>query len=277
MDLNGYEKRGYLFEDFRLFHLQDVAMERVDWHYHEFHKLILFLSGRGAYAIEGKRYDLFPGDVVLIGRGCIHRPEIEENLPYERVILYIAPEYLQRESTPSCDLSSCFALSREKLSYVLRPSTADAQLRRLVRELEAAMTQDAFGKELLRRALFLQLLVTLNRAVLDHRLSYVSQADCDEKIVRVLQYLNRHLTEPISADDLAREFYTSKYHLMRRFKQETGFTLHGYLTEKRLLLARQKLLDGMPVLDACYACGYQDYSAFSRAYKKQFGRTPREK
>lgn len=276
MDLSGYEKRGYLFEDFRLFHLQDVAMERIDWHYHEFHKLILFLSGRGAYAIEGKRYELRTGDVVLIARGCIHRPEIEENLPYERVILYIAPEYLQRESTPDCDLSACFASARAAGNYVLRPAADGGTLRRLAQELEQASSLTGFGHELLRRALFLQLLVALNRAADDHSLRYVSQARCDEKIVRVLQYLNEHLTEPLSADRLAAEFYTSKYHLMRRFKQETGFTLHSYITDKRLLLAQQRLLAGASVTDACYGCGYQDYSAFSRAYKKRFGKTPRE-
>ena len=62
--------------------------------------------------------------------------------------------------------------------------------------------------------------------------------------------------------------------MMRRFRQETGYSVHGYLTEKRLLLAQQLLVRGCTPAEAAVQAGYQDYSTFSRAYKKQFGRSP---
>ena len=65
-DLTNYEKRGYLYGDFRLFHLKDSSMERINWHFHDFHKMILFLSGHAAYCVEGKHYNLLPGDIVLV-------------------------------------------------------------------------------------------------------------------------------------------------------------------------------------------------------------------
>ena len=63
-------------------------------------------------------------------------------------------------------------------------------------------------------------------------------------MVALLQYLNLHLTEELSIDQLAERFYISKYHMMRRFRQETGYSIHGYLTEKRLLLAQRLLAQG---------------------------------
>ena len=84
-------KRGYLYEDFRLFHLKDASMEPVGWHYHSFHKILVFLSGHAGYAIEGKSYALEPGDLVLVPKGCIHRPEVSGSAAYERIILYISP------------------------------------------------------------------------------------------------------------------------------------------------------------------------------------------
>ena len=51
MDEN-YEKRGYLLEDFRLFHLKDDRGTKVDYHYHEFCKIVLLLSGSGSYTVE---------------------------------------------------------------------------------------------------------------------------------------------------------------------------------------------------------------------------------
>ena len=62
-----YEKRGYLLENFRLFHLNTDSETKVDFHYHEFCKLLLLVSGRGSYVVDGQRYLLQPGDAVLIG------------------------------------------------------------------------------------------------------------------------------------------------------------------------------------------------------------------
>ena len=62
--------------------------------------------------------------------------------------------------------------------------------------------------------------------------------------------------------------------MMRRFRAETGYSIHSYVTEKRLLLAQQLLQSGASLTDTAERCGYQDYSTFSRAYKKRFGCTP---
>jgi len=62
--------------------------------------------------------------------------------------------------------------------------------------------------------------------------------------------------------------------MMRRFKEETGYTIHSYIAEKRLLLARQQLQEGASVTEACDRSGYQDYSTFARAYRKRFGVSP---
>ena len=75
-------------------------------------------------------------------------------------------------------------------------------------------------------------------------------------------------------DRLARQFYISKFYLMRRFKEETGYTIHGYVTEKRLILAREKIASGLSLSQVAEDCGFGDYSSFSRAYKKRFGVSP---
>ena len=85
-----YVQRGYLREDFRLFHLKGPMEEQLDWHYHTFHKLIFFLGGTSSYGLEGRSYPLEAGDVILVPQGCVHRPEAAPGAPYERVILYLS-------------------------------------------------------------------------------------------------------------------------------------------------------------------------------------------
>lgn len=266
-----YEVRGYLKEPFRLFHLADSRRERIEYHYHTFHKIIILLAGKAGYAIEGERYDLSPGDFVLVGRGSIHRPEVAEDDFYERMILYIDPAYLTSLSTEDCDLESCFRQAQTAFRYVYRDE-GGSRVRQLFETLARTSREGGYGAVLLERAQFLELMVEVNRVCRGGH--QVQAAAGDRKVVALLQYLNLHLTEELSIDQLAERFYISKYHMMRRFRQETGYSIHGYLTEKRLLLAQRLLAQGTPPSEAGEQAGYQDYSTFSRAYKKHFGRGP---
>ena len=266
-----YEVRGYLKEPFRLFHLADSRREHIEYHYHTFHKIIILLAGRAGYAIEGERYDLSPGDFVLVGRGSIHRPEVREDDFYERMILYISPAYLASLGTEDCDLEGCFRQAQTAFRYVYRDE-GGSRVRQLFETLARTVREGGYGAALLERAQFLELMVEVNRVCLGGH--QVQATAGDSKVVALLQYLNLHLTEELSIDQLAERFYISKYHMMRRFRQETGYSVHGYLTEKRLLLARQLLGQGCTPAEAAVQAGYQDYSTFSRAYKKQFGHGP---
>ena len=266
-----YEVRGYLKEPFRLFHLADSRRERIEYHYHTFHKVIILLAGKAGYAIEGERYDLSPGDFVLVGRGSIHRPEVAEDDFYERMILYIDPAYLTSLSTEDCDLESCFRQAQTAFRYVYRDE-GGSRVRQLFETLARTSREGGYGAVLLERAQFLELMVEVNRVCRGGH--QVQAAAGDRKVVTLLQYLNLHLTEELSIDQLAERFYISKYHMMRRFRQETGYSIYGYLTEKRLLLAQRLLAQGVSPSEAGERAGYQDYSTFSRAYKKHFGRGP---
>ena len=266
-----YEARGYLKEPFRLFHLADGRGEYIEYHYHTFHKIIILLAGRAGYAVEGERYELAPGDFVLVGSGSIHRPVVETGDYYERMILYIAPDYLRALTAGDCDPSECFRQAQETFQYVYRDE-GGSRVRQLFETLARTVREGGYGAALLERAQFLELMVEVNRVCLGGH--QVQATAGDSKVVALLQYLNLHLTEELSIDQLAERFYISKYHMMRRFRQETGYSIHGYLTEKRLLLAQRLLAQGASPSEAGEQTGYQDYSTFSRAYKKHFGRGP---
>ena len=92
----------------------------------------------------------------------------------------------------------------------------------------------------------------------------------------ILTYINDHLTDELTIDNIADTFFISKFYMMRQFKQETGYTIGKYISRKRLLLAKDLILSGVPSTQACFDCGYKDYSTFSRAYKRLFSESPRE-
>ena len=114
--MDNYEKKGYLVSDFRIFHLCDEPGE-IPFHYHDFHKIIFFLNGNADYVIEGRSYHLEPRDIIFVAAGEIHRPVfLTPARPYDRIVIYIAPDFLERwsERDPQhADLSACFRLAGE--------------------------------------------------------------------------------------------------------------------------------------------------------------------
>ena len=271
--MSQYEKRGYLLENFRLFHLNTETQTKVDFHYHEFCKLLLLVSGRGGYVVDGQRYLLQPGDVVLVDSRSVHRPELESENPYERIIIYISPEFLQKMSTADCDLLGIFQMDA---GHVLRlKETERKKIFAMTAALEKELSGSDYGREIVSNAYLLRLMVEIGR---QRRRTDVHNPHPvipeNPRVLEWMAYIDKHLTEDLDMDTLAERFFISKYHMMRLFHRETGFTIHTFLLQRRLLAARQLIDKGLLATEACYRCGFRSYSSFTRAYNKHFGSTP---
>lgn len=272
-----YEKKGYLNSEFRLFHLTDQETREVEYHYHDFDKITIFLKGKVNYMIEGKSYELKPYDIVLVRHNDIHRLVADNSVPYDRIIVYISVNFMNAYKTDSYDLSYCFQKAEAEHSNVLRiPSLEKSSLFSSISRLEKSFQDDGYAAELFRQVLFLEFMIHLNRAAIKNRLEFIDTDNCNSKILELLQYINENLDKELGIEVLAEHFYLSKYYMMRLFKQETGYTLGRYISQKRLLLAKELLLSGVPGTQACFDCGFKDYSTFSRAYRKFFGESLRD-
>lgn len=272
-----YIKKGYLNSEFRLFHLTDQETREVKYHYHDFDKITIFIKGHVTYTIEGKSYELSPYDIVLVRHNDIHRLVVDNSQIYERIIVYISPNFMNAYKTDSYDLSYCFQKAEEEHSNVLRiPSLKNSSLFQSITRLEKSFSDDGYASDLYRQVLFLEFMIHLNRAARKNRLEFIDTDNCNTKILDILQYINENLNHDLNIDILSDHFYISKYYMMRLFKQETGYTLGHYISQKRLLLAKELILTGVSGTQACFDCGFKDYSTFSRAYKKFFHESPRE-
>ena len=270
--LHDYKQNGYLMDHFRLYHHQTKGVVS-DYHYHEFFKLLLLISGSGEYVVDGQRYNLQAGDLILVPCDSVHRPELNSNVDYERVILYMDAHFLTQESTDDCDLAACFDVQN---GHVLRLDAEQYQcILALTAQLEQEMSIDQCGHQVASKAKLLELLVLLRRYQTGGLLEYAPPVQPkNDRILDVLQFMETHLCEDLDIDRLADRFFVSKYHLMRLFHRETGSTIHGYLTQRRLLTARDLIRQGVSATDACYRSGFRSYSSFTRAYGKHFGTSP---
>ena len=279
LDRSEVGKRGYLNEDFRLFHLKDSRAQKLDYHYHEFDKLILFLGGKVTYTVEGVTYFLKPWDILLVQHNMIHKPVIDPSEPYERVVVWLGRDWLTSRSDPGEALDVCFDSARQQGFHLLR---TDAERRlhymNIIGQLEEALRSEEFGARRLSDALCQQLLIGVNRDVLRYRTAQEEKDSyrLDPKMEEVIRYIEAHLAEELTVDILAKQFYLSRYYLMHRFKAVTGYTLHQYISQKRLLRAGELIRRGVPVMKAAEQAGYTEYSTFLRAFQNTFHMSPRE-
>lgn len=279
LDRSEVGKRGYLNEDFRLFHLKDSRAQKLEYHYHEFDKLVLFLGGKVTYTVEGVDYYLQPWDILLVQHNMIHLPVIEASEPYERIVIWLGREWLQSRSDPDAALDTCFHAARQQGFHLLRVD-AEHRLRymQVMQRLEEALCSSEFGASRLADTLCQQLLIEVNRDFLRRNTAAAEPNSFrrDPKIEEILQYIAAHLQEDLSVEQLSGNFYISRYYLMHRFKEVTGYTVHQYINQKRLLYAGELIRQGLPVMKAAEQAGFTEYSTFLRAFRNTFHVSPRE-
>lgn len=271
---SGFSREGYLNENYRLFHLRDTAGQERDFHFHEFDKIVILISGKVDYAVEDKKYALSPWDVLLIGHHTIHKALIDIKEPYERIIIYLDKNFPDR-IIPGAQLSECFDAADRRGQNLLSPNDEQREsLKTTLEALESNLTSDSFGSKAMADTLLIQLIIQINRISAASPNS--APTGKDGKIENALSYINEHLSEKLTVDALAEKVYLSKYHFMRLFKENTGSTVHAYVRQKRLLYAARLIREGVNANKAASDAGFSDYSAFHRAFRESFSVNPGE-
>jgi len=267
-------------QSFEVFHYRDSHPQPVAVHHHDFYEIYFFLSGQVEYRVEGSTYLMQPGDLLLISPMELHQPMINPvSGPYERIVLWIGKEYLEGLGTDEVSLTHCFDHTLPTHKNLLRlDSVQRASITEKITELLQESNSERYGGKLWATGTFLQLMVELNRIAMQSDATterVPAHNDPSPLISRVLAYVGEHFREPISLDDLAERFYVSKYHLSHEFQQAVGISLYRYIILKRLLNAKQMLSSGVAPGIVCHNCGFGDYANFYRAFKSEYGISPR--
>ena len=262
-------------DTFEVFHYREPRANTVEVHHHDFYEIYYLISGNVEYWVDGRIIRMEPGDLLLINPMELHRPLLEQGTLYERFVLWIHKDFLESISQQE-PLDRCFDTTRPNHTHLIRLGQSDRTtfMTRLAEMVRESYSRD-FGSNLSAYGLFLQFMVQLNR--LAGRTGHREESQQLSPLVqKVLQYIGEHLAEALSLEQLSAEFYISKYHLSHAFSREVGVSLYRYIMLRRLLLARQLLSNGESAKQVCRSCGFSDYTSFYRAFKSEYGISPRE-
>jgi AraC-like DNA-binding protein len=260
-------KRDILTTDLLYIWAQETDEVYSDIHCHAEYEIYYFIQGDVDYRIEGSHYVMTPESLLLIPPNNIHGVTTRSSRLHQRISVHFVPELL--DEPERFLLPEVFQASR--LYY---PDLSAHRIRFLIQSL---LDCKKMKEPLQKMAIKHRAISLLTHIYQIHLQNTAVAALRNEKIQAILSYLNSNLHKAVSLEDLVQEFYISKNHLNVIFRKETGTTVNQYIRIKRLVMARQEILQGSTAEEAAYRAGFNDYSNFYRAYKAFFGIVPSDK
>ena len=236
-----------------------------------------FLEGDVSMYIDNVLHPLKSGDVILIPPNVPHYTMGSgSGTPYRRFVFWVSQEYmntLQKLSPVYAYLPDLRASKRRHIFHydMIGFNALQAKIFRLIEELHS----ERFGRDPQITLCVQDLLLHLNRTVYEQEHPKIPREE--QKLYdNLINYIEGHLDEELALDHLASIFYVSKFHISHIFKDNLGLSIHQYIIKKRLAKCRDAILSNVDISKAYLLYGFKDYSSFFRAFKKEYGLSPKE-
>ena len=244
-------------------------------HSHTFYEVLCCRSDSNVeYLVGSDRYRLRRGDIVFVPPGVSHRPILPEQMPepYVRDVLWISPELI-------LSLKDIFPypLYPQETGYSMI-RTADTRWEFLSELFQSAVQEEQQKRASWETALLgntLMILSYLDRAYTEHSANML-RAEEPELLDKVTAYIENHYAQHITVSELAHKFYVSDSTISHLFKQKMGVSIYHYVTQRRLISAKNLITQGIALETVATQVGFSDYSSFYRAFKQEYGISPRQ-
>lgn len=272
-----HQRQYMLSKNFEIYYYEDNTLNQVKDHIHNYYEFYFFLEGDVSMIIEDVPHPVKTGDIILIPPNVRHHVLIHSHkVPYRRFVFWISKDFCNELLQLSPDYVFLMQHAFVKKEYIFHNDViAFNRIQSKVFSLIEEMHGDRFGRDARITLCVQDLILHLNRIV--HEKNNTKTASDEESLYQgLLNFIDEHLDENLTLDRLAVEFYVSKFHISHVFKNNMGISLHQYITKKRLYACKDAICSTMSISEAYLMFGFGDYSSFFRAFKKEFGLSPKE-
>jgi AraC-like DNA-binding protein len=256
---------------------KDITYKKmsISLHSHSFYEIIFCrASDRVGYLVGSKQYKLTAGDVVIVAPGAGHMPIMPDDMqyPYERDILWVNADFMKK-------VSALFPDSRiETMKDILLLRTKGTSWSYIseyfadgVRESDSQKI--GYDKIITAHAI---LIISHILRALSEGSTKDFQPEKPTLINSLIEYVEGHLDEKLVLDQVAAHFYISRGTVNKLFRESMDTSFYRFVTQRRLILAKVLINEGETMESVATKCGFSDYSTFYKAFKKEYGISPRE-
>lgn len=252
---------------------RDYNYWNPDFHMHNFYEIFLLRSGNVDFYMNNTKRHIGPGTLIFITDQDIHKSTLTDNGIYERAYIHIPPAILSACSSEDTDLSACF---HAESGQFFQPGQKQADLFfNTVRNMMNLENKKDFGYDIMIQSELLKILVSVN-ALCQNSQTEQFLEQYSARIYDMIYYIEDHLSEPLSLDQIAKYFSIDKYHMCHIFKTETNTTVYHFIQLKRIAMAKRLLAEGNSLTEVCFDTGFHDYNHFITTFKKHCGMTPKQ-
>lgn len=261
---------------YEIYHVKDVVSpNKTVYHYHDFYEVHATLKGTATFYLNGRQFTIAQGSILLIHSNDLHRIIRQSSEVFERVYIFVTSSFLKSRSTQWSNLACCFQPLGENRSRILQVSPE--LLKEKLTFIKHPPDKHIYGDDIKHEQALVDYFIFLNQIVQKEEQTQVQNAVIvNERVEQMLEYIAKNLSHLLTLEEMEKQFFVSKYHITREFKKYTGFTFHQYVMKKKLLYAKQLLKEYRSSSVIYNKCGFSSYPHFLKAFKKEFGLTPKE-
>lgn len=247
------------------------------YHTHNGYELYFLVNGIVNYYIDQRCYRIDPGTIIAMKPGEYHRVEMLDESIYKRFVINISNRYLEAHSTARTNLKDCFQKRFEDKPPVVVLSKEQAEeLLVLYNSLLDLKNSSEYGQDVATSSYVMLLLVKVNLLFFNKKDNPPMPNVMPPLVDKTIEYINEHLLDTFSLDELSEKLYYNGTYISRKFKAITGLSIQQYILRKRIYLAQNYLSEGKSVTESGMLSGFGDYSNFSKIFKKNVGVSPKQ-
>ena len=239
------------------------------WHASGRNMIMYMHTDGGSIVSTQQNYPIKKGGLCFIGENHFHYTLPDDPALYERSKLFLSSEALDKLLLlfpEELDMSAVF--NPNALVYTQLEAGEQQYVEQILSNMQRYAHNERYLEPVLKSG-FMALLVCL------HKNQLQVKATPKDMIPKAVAYINQHIAEEISIDDICRQIHISKYHFCRQFKKVTGITVMDYILKTRIVAAKSNLSDtALPISEISNRCGFSSASYFSRVFKEHTGQTP---
>ncbi|MGE7760055.1 helix-turn-helix domain-containing protein [Peribacillus sp. NPDC097895] len=247
-------------------------------HMHDYYEIVYVYNGKGTFFIGDVFYDMQQGDVFLIPNNTIHRALPNKDDPVTSTIIFFSPTLIYKDMVDdSFSYLHLFDLTKKSKNYKMSlPEKKQVKMEEQLQLILQEKTSQSLGS---RHACLLtvhQIILDLSRTRINGREDLPEGSSYSSEWIKdILIYINEHIDEALTLTTLAQKALVSPAHFSRVFKATTGIGLIVYLNTKRIIKAKELLLEtNHTVATIADMCGFESMPQFYRTFKKYTDLTP---